>query len=74
MIQVRKTARPPGWRPGDRKYVPIADQPGCVVGTVYRDGRVFDAGAMVVPVDITSKMKATTIFIDVACQPQAFDP
>jgi hypothetical protein len=52
-----------------RHQILIADQPGCVVGTVYRDGRVFGAGAMVVPVDITSKMKATTIFIDVACQP-----
>jgi hypothetical protein len=47
----------------------IADQPGCAVGAVFLKGHYIGEGPMVVPVEITTKMKAITIFVDVACKP-----
>ena len=54
-----------------RHNITISDQPGCTVGLVHLGENDIDleVGPQTVPVDVTAKMKDTTIFIYVACTP-----
>jgi hypothetical protein len=48
----------------------VPDQPGCSVSTIHvGDAQLHYDGPSVIPVEITKRMKETTIFIDVACRP-----
>jgi hypothetical protein len=47
--------------------IQIDDQPGCTVGLVHMDNVDQQVGPQTVAVNISSKLKEATIFIDVAC-------